>query len=189
MASLAQFREKIIVAEKPIKKDGYRMDGKDPNNMRRHAGLGDGNCCDYLIKNEGSFVLIEETQLWKTIKRYKERYFDLSENTLHNLTIRLIRDETRLKVFFALLVLCRLAAAHPEFKKIAQAKKCHIWLVASTSSTEMIFLENLEKGMRKDVGESLLGALGGSIGKEMERFQVVPGEKLESKISEYAPTY
>ncbi|MDA8014621.1 MAG: hypothetical protein MPK09_03280 [Gammaproteobacteria bacterium] len=199
MVSLEQFRKKIKVANVPIGKKGYRMDGKAPKGMRHHAGLGDGgHCCDYLLKNEESFVLIEETQLLETIRGYKKAYFGLSEDTLRALTVRLIRDENRLKVFFSLLVLCRLAANHPEFKQITQAKKCHVWLVVSVPSIGMIALENLEKSMLEDekniledVNKSLHGAFWSSIGKEMEnfQFQIVHGEKLESKISEYAPTY
>ena len=199
MVSPEQFREEIEVAKVGIRKEGYRMDGKGPKGMRHHAGLGDGgHCCDYLLKNEESFVLIEETQLLETIREYKKKYFGLSKDALHNLTVRLIRDENRLKVFFSLLVLCRLAADHPEFKQITQAKKCHVWLVASVRSIGMIALENLGKSMLKDekdiledVDKSLHGAFWSSIGKEMEnfQFQIVHGEKLESKISEYAPTY
>ncbi|CAJ2376793.1 MAG: hypothetical protein IBGAMO2_460002 [Arenicellales bacterium IbO2] len=195
MFSLAQFLEEIKVANISIGKKGYRMDGTGPNSMRHHANLGSGNCCDYLIKNEESFVLIEETQLSGTIQKYKDAYPDLSGKALLDLTVQLIRDENRLKVFFALLVLCRLEAKYPKFKQITHAKKrrvwgfkrtthakkFHVWLVVTIARSNMIVLQHVKN--------RLPGALGGTIGKDMESFEVVLGKSLKSKISAYAPTY
>ena len=202
MASLAQFLEVIEVAtapasaKTPIGKKGYRMDGTGLQGMRHHAGLGDGgNCCDYLIKNEESFVLIEETRLSGTIQQYKAAFSYLSAKDLLDLTVQFIRDENRLKVFFALLVLCRLSAKYPKFKQITHAKKCrvwkfkqtthakkfHVWLVVSISPSDRIVLQNV-KGR-------LSGALGSAFDKDMESFEIVLGKDLKSKISDYAPTY
>jgi len=181
MVSLAQFREEIKAAEKPTGQYGYRMDGKGPKDMRHHAGLDGCHCCDYFITNEESFVLIEETQLSKTIQCHKDKYQRLSATRLHALTIDLIRNENRLKAYGTLLILCRLAAKHPEFAKITQAKNYHFWLVIDgVPSADRILLLNL--------ATKLTDALSSVLGKGKKEINIVPSDALERKISECALT-
>ena len=77
----------------------WRMDGCP--GMREHVGLGSElSCCDYLRIDQKEVILIEETDLAKTIERIK------SEGEIP--TPRTFGEEIRLKFYGAMLVLCRL---------------------------------------------------------------------------------
>ena len=182
MASIKQFLETIEVAREPIKKMGYKMDSTTKNNMRHLSGLGTCHCCDYFIKNKNSVVLIEETQLMQTIKGYKQEYDYLNKQDLDKIQKARIREENILKVYGSLLVLCKLAIKHEDFRKLMEKQKYSFWLVISDAQlTDMISLQELQGKLTK--------ALRSVLGKEMiDEIKVFPSDMLEDKILQYAPT-
>ena len=48
-------------------------DGPNKPDMRKYAGLGSCNCCDYFVTNTDSIILIEETELLESIKTWKKK--------------------------------------------------------------------------------------------------------------------
>ena len=72
---LSQFAEPIRVCSAAVFK-AYRMDSTvKESDMRRAAGLGTCECCDYVTvsKDNQSVVLIEETDLESKIIDFKEK--------------------------------------------------------------------------------------------------------------------
>ena len=175
MVSPAQFLEHIEVAGQPISEKGYKMDGNGVPDMRRHAGMGGCSCCDYFIENGDSVVLIEETRLLETIKNLKKEPADRAR--------AIIRDENVLKVYGALLVLCRMAADFPGFQKITQAKKFHFWLVVSDAQFRSMLIGVHNLGLPS----SLSGPLGSALGKGFE-IKMVSADELKTEISNYLAT-
>jgi len=175
VVSPADFLEPIEVAGKTISEEGYKMDGNDVPDMRIHAGMGGCRCCDYFIENGKSVVLIEETRLLETIENLKEEPVDRAR--------AIIRDENVLKVYGALLVLCRMAANFPGFQKITQTRKFHFWLVVSDAQfrSMLIGVQNL------GVPTSLSGPLGSALGKGFN-IKIVPADELTTEISNYHAT-
>ena len=182
MPFLCQFDEEIKIAGCRISKSAYKMDGHENNDMRISAGLGTIHSCDY-FKDYGNFVvLLEETQLIKTIKSFKDQYNYLSREDQEYLSNARVREENTLKVYGSLLVLCRLAEQKMEVKEMLQGKKYIFWLVASgMNSQDNIALQNV----RLKLCDALKGALGGSI---VERIEVFSSKYLEQKISNYEST-
>jgi len=163
---LDKFKEPIEVADKPL--DGghkaYRMDGGQNNthDMRKHAGLGTCDCCDYLLLSQnGTIVLIEDKQIMK-------KDGDITD----------IVQKCRLKVYGAMLVLCRLAAKCSEMQITLAEKKYEFWLVASgmDSGDSLLFAENLQSRLLKD--------LRGVLSRQLitRRVKVIPSSALESSI-------
>ena len=113
MSALSQF----LVKEGPFR-GAYRMDDKDGEDMRKRAGLGDCDCCDYFIPQKtGAVVLVEETSLAGTVGMFREEFAaapapeknrkDGGESQYIN---NRIMWENRLKVYGGMLVLSRYAA-------------------------------------------------------------------------------
>ena len=126
MSALSQF----LVKEGPFR-GAYRMDDKDGEDMRKHAGLGVCDCCDYFIPQKtGAVVLVEETSLAGTVGMFREEFAaapapeknrkDGGESQYIN---NRIMWENRLKVYGGMLVLSRYAARCGEVAKILAGGK------------------------------------------------------------------
>ncbi len=113
MTAFDQFLEPIKVAGESLGDihQAYRMDGNSPKpDMRRDAGLGTCNCCDYFMFAEDHIVvLIEETRLLEQVENLKIQYDYLEDNDKEKFVKKYIRQENKLKVYGSMLVLCRLA--------------------------------------------------------------------------------
>jgi len=159
--SLEKYKEPIKVALRPLG-DGYeafRMDGgrKKPD-MRVPLGLGSCHCCDYFLPHDDAIVLIEETQLISTIKGIKKDYPYLKGKDKEKFVNTSIRQENLLKVYGAILVLCRLAARCRNAKQITQDKKYDFWLVASgmeSSGDDRRYFDNIRDSLRLELDNAL----------------------------------
>lgn len=126
MTALSEYQEPIKLAGKSLgdKYQGYKIDGNSPNpDMRKDAGLGTCNSCDYLISNPTTSILVEETQLALQIRNLKREYHYLDEDQQTEFLIKHIRNEMRLKVYGSMLVLCRLSASRTESKAFLHGRK------------------------------------------------------------------
>ncbi|MYG40242.1 MAG: hypothetical protein F4201_05435 [Nitrospira sp. SB0677_bin_15] len=149
MIALEKFLEPIELANMPLSEihRAYRMDGNSPQpDMRKDAGLGTCACCDYFVTNNDSVFLIEETQLLKSIKRWKREVQYLNDNDQKNFVDEKVKTENCLKVYGSLLVLARLMNKFPEIKNLVGEKKYCFWLVVSGLSTpeDRRYIDNLK---------------------------------------------
>ncbi len=179
MNSLKKFLKPIEIAGKPLGKNykAYKMD--EPQNesgMRHFVGLGECNCCDYFFEQEGAIILIEETQLAKSMESNRKEYSYLDAKDKDDFSIKRVREEMRLKAYGSMLVLCRLVAKCSAAKKLLEGKKYVFWLVASsTDMGEARAFDNV-----KDTLLSMLkGALGGEI---MDSVEVFPSDSLKTRL-------
>ncbi len=169
MTPLEKFLEPIEIADQPL--DGecnkaYRMDGvsaKKPD-MRLDVGLGTCHCCDYFTIRGGDVILIEETQLRKTIRNYKEEYDAMiPEPQKEKFFNRRICNENTLKAYGSLLVLCRWSAKYKEISESIGGKQHNFWFVASdveTGNNEIALdsiADRLLQGLRSTLGKPLIG--------------------------------
>ena len=180
MITLADFLEPIKVAGKPLDESckGYLMDGTSLRpDMRKTAGLGTCNCCDYLTSKDNTVVLIEETQLMEMIKGLKSEYHYLADDDKNEFVDKCILQENKLKVYGSMLVLYRLGTAYNDVELLLQNKRYDFWLVVSGPYK------------RKDyrifgrLKTRLSGTLKGSMGKMMNAVKVVPAHVLAAKLS------
>lgn len=176
-----EFLEGITVAGKPLEpeRQTYRMDGVPPDpHMRRKAGLGACNCCDYFVFGSGnSVILIEETRLAEQVKHLMEEFSYLNSIDQKKHVIKFIQEENRLKAYGSLLVLCRLFCKKENgAAPISLETKYSFWLVASSAgpSDDVITLDHL-KDRLVDQLRSVLGAV-------VDAVEVVPAERLADKL-------
>lgn len=176
-----EFLEGITVAGKPLEpeRQAYRMDGVPPDpHMRRKAGLGACNCCDYFVFGSGnSVILIEETRLAEQVKHLMEEFSYLNSIDQKKHVIKFIQEENRLKAYGSLLVLCRLFCKKENgAAPISLETKYSFWLVASSAgpSDDVITLDHL-KDRLVDQLRSVLGAV-------VDAVEVVPAERLADKL-------
>ena len=191
MIELEKFLEPIEIAGSPLENHrAYRMDGTSPKpDMRREAKLGTCDCCDYFkFDDDDTIVLIEETQLMKKIKDLKSKYHYLEDNHQTKFVREHIRDENKLKVYGAMLVLCRLAAVCENVKDLLQTrngklKKYKFWLVASGMETEeaTMMFDHLKGQLRKELRSTLRG-------KILGRVEILPSHAFVTKLSEQSTT-
>lgn len=192
MTALNKFLEPIEIAGKPLDKkfQAYRMDGTSPKpNMRQEAKLGTCECCDYFkFDDDDTIVLIEETQLMKKIKDLKSKYYYLEDRHQTEFVKKQIKDENKLKVYGAMLVLCRLAAVCENVKDLLQTKngklkKYKFWLVASGMDTEEAtrMFDHLKGQLRKELRSTLKD-------KILGRVEILPSHAFVTKLSEQATT-
>ena len=187
MTAFDQFLEPIEVAGESLGDEyqAYRMDGNLPQpDMRREAGLGTCNCCDYfIIANTDFVVLIEETQLVKTIKRLKGEYHYLQTDHQTEFVNKHIRQENRLKVYGSMLVLYRLATLSKNANQLLRTKKYRFWLVASGMNDPEVtrVFDNLKDLLFKDLRDVLTG-------KVMDDVEIIPSILLASKLAKHAAT-
>lgn len=181
--SLEQYKEPIEVALEPLG-DGYeafRMDGgRNKPDMRVHLGLGSCHCCDYFLPHGKAIVLIEETQLILTIKGIKEDHSYLKHEDKEKFVNTSIRQENLLKVYGAMLVLCRLAAQCHSAKQIMQGKKYDFWLVASgmdSSGDDRRYFDNLRDSLRRELHNALTSGF-------MRTVELLTVEDLKKKLNQ-----
>ena len=139
MTELEKFLEPIKVAGKSLgdKYQAYRIDGNSPQpDMRKDAGLGPCNSCDYFIFNNDLLIFIEETQLIWQIKDLKDEFGYLNCNQQTDFINKYIRNENKLKVYGSMLVLCRLSAQCKNLFDLLNNKKYSLWLIVSGMDKE-----------------------------------------------------
>lgn len=181
MIALEKFLEPIELANTPLSEThrAYRMDGNSPQpDMRKDAGLGTCACCDYFATNTDSIFLIEETELLKSIKKWKKEVEYLNDNDQKTFVDEKVKTENRLKVYGSLLVLARLTNKYAEARNLVGEKNYCFWLVVSGLSTpeDKRYIDNLK--------DDLTGALRGALTPEvMDKVEVFPANYLEGKLS------
>ena len=142
MTSLAEFLRPIRVAGKPLG-DGflaYRMDGGERDeecpDMRKFAGLGESDCCDYFLPAGDAVVLMEESQLFRQMREdIGGRFAYLGAEDLRDFSVQEFKRANRLKVYASMLALCRLASSEKaaelrdEVREKTRAGLYDFWLV------------------------------------------------------------
>lgn len=195
--SLEQFRVPIQAAGKVIDAayTAYKMDGDEgggEKDMRKAAGLGACHCCDYFLLDDESVILIEETQLSKTVAQIKEKYAYLNEKDQKEIINNKITEEIQLKVYGAMLVLSRIMEKCGSAKELMQGKKTKFWLVASRADApaeeklsdeedRALFLDNRDS----DLKDRLSGAIGGTL---LVKVSVLSVNTLETWLARHAST-
>ena len=179
---LSQFAEPIKSAGGVFK--AYRMDSTvEESDMRRAAGLGTCECCDYVTisKDNQSVVFIEETDLEGTIVDFKEKYDYLSDDDQVDLLYDEVLKEHRLKLYGSMLVLCRLSSALDDVKAFLPENEFQFWLVTTStaSSDSVILMDNLTDNLR--------GFLKSPLTREMmDVVDIIPSTELAEKLSDEA---
>ena len=177
---LSQFAEPISSAGGDFK--AYRMDSTtEVPDMRRAAGLGTCECCDYVTvsKDNQSAVFIEETDLESTIIDFKEKYDYLSDDDQVDLLYDEVLKEHRLKLYGSMLVLCRLSCSRDEVKAFLPDNEFQFWLVTTSTapSDSVILMDNLTDNLR--------GFLKSPLTREMmDVVDIIPSTELAEKLSE-----
>ncbi len=132
----------------------YRMDStKEETDMRKAAGLGTCECCDYVTvsNNEESVIFIEETDLNKTIKALKKKYNYLKDDDQVDLFRYNVLRENRLKLYGSMLVLCRLSCSQ------VLPNKFQFWLVTtSTAPSNYPVLDNLRDFLKSPLTKEVV---------------------------------
>ena len=132
-----------------------------PDDMRTDIGLGTCHCCDYFkirTRNQKEVVvLIEETQLMKTLDNCKEEYDAMvDEEKKKEFLKRRVIDENILKVYGSLFTLCHGAAKYKELLDLVAEKKHDFWLVASDGDEHDALADDLEEGQIRQELRGLL---------------------------------
>ena len=173
---LSQFTEEI---ESASGFKAYRMDNT-ANDMRRAAGLGTCECCDYVTvsKDGQSVVLIEETDLGQTIVDFKQRYDYLNDEDQTVLLYENVLREHRLKLYGSMLVLCRLSSWWARVKAFLPENQFHYWLITTTDSADSsVLLDHLRDKLRNFLKSTLK--------KEMlTEVDIIPSTELDRKLSD-----
>ena len=176
---LSQFAEPIESAGGDFK--AYRMDSRvKESDMRRAAGLGMCECCDYVTvsKDNQSVVFIEETDLESTIIDFKEKYDYLSDDDQVELLYDKVLREHRLKLYGSMLVLCRLSCSQDEIKEFLPEDEFQFWLVTTTASSDSVILMD-------HLTDSLRGFLKSPLTREMmDVVDIIPSTELAEKLSD-----
>lgn len=182
MTALHDYLEPIELAGKHIGKQyrGHRMDGTSPSpDMRKDAGLGTCNSCDYFLSHPTAVVLVEETRLVWQIKNLKQYYHYLAEPDQTDFVTKSIRDEMKLKVYGSMLVLCRLSALRTDAKDVLEGKKYEFWLIASGE------FEQDDVKVLDNIRDNLLGELKSVLtGQVLEDVEIMLPGDLETKLSQ-----
>ena len=179
---LSQFAEPIESIGGSLK--AYRMDSTtEVPDMRRAAGLGTCECCDYVTisKDNQSVVFIEETDLEGTIVDFKEKYDYLSDDDQVDLLYDEVLKEHRLKLYGSMLVLCRLSSSLDDVKAFLPENEFQFWLVTTStaSSDSVILMDNLTDNLR--------GFLKSPLTREMmDVVDIIPSTELAEKLSDEA---
>ena len=173
---LSQFAEAI---ESASGFKAYRMDNT-ANDMRGAAGLGTCECCDYVTvsKDGHSVVLIEETDLGRTIVDFKQRHDYLNEEDQTALLYEDVLREHRLKLYGSMLVLCRLSSLWARVKAFLPENQFHYWLITTTDSSDSsVLLDHLRDKLRNFLKSTLK--------KEMlTEVDIIPLAELDRKLSD-----
>ena len=176
---LSQFAEPIESIGGVFK--AYRMDStEEKSDMRRAAGLGTCECCDYVTisKDNQSVVFIEETDLEHTIIDFKEKYDYLSDDDQVDLLYDEVLKEHRLKLYGSMLVLCRLSCSQDEIKEFLPEDEFQFWLVTTTASSDSVILMD-------HLTDNLRGFLKSPLTREMmDVVDIIPSTELAEKLSD-----
>lgn len=182
MTALEQFLGVIQVADEPLPDQctAYYMDGGvgacEKPDLRAHVGLGSCHCCDYFLPHDGNIVLIEETRLLEKKRGLESKYAYLNDEDKDRFVNDLILQRNQLKVYGAMLVLCRLAIKLPETAGIVQGKKHYFWLVVSgMESEDTIFFDNLRDKLHNNLQSVLTAEL-------LDDVEILPAEILEKRL-------
>ena len=182
MSRLESFMETVKASGATVQPNcrAYRMDGASPD-MRKEAGLGTCNCCDYVtFDGTGKVILIEETKLIWQVENLEGAYGDLPlpPEEVRKCVLRSVKGENKLKVYGSLLVLCRLARRLTD-KAEAQALvgKADFWLVVSDTldGDRVRFLDFVKGELFRDLRSVLTGAVVGDV-------EIVMASKLGGKL-------
>lgn len=185
MNSLKQFLGVIKVAGDPLPEQhkAFYMDGgkgvREKPDMRAHAGLGSCQCCDYFLPNDedGSILFIEETRLLDTKRNLEGEFSYLNEKDKKKFVRTKLFQEQHLKVYGAMLVLCRLAVKHSDIKDMIDGKKYFLWLVVSKMDVDdMRYFDKFSRELCDQLKSVLTSEL-------LEDVQVLPAYKLEEKLN------
>ncbi len=178
---LSQFAEPIESIGGSLK--AYRMDSTtEVPDMRRAAGLGTCECCDYVTisKDNQGVVFIEETDLESTIVDFKEKYDYLSDEDQVDLLYDEVLKEHRLKLYGSMLVLCRLSCSQDEIKEFLPEDEFQFWLVTTTASSDSVILMD-------HLTDNLRGFLKSPLTREMmDVVDIIPSTELAEKLSDEA---
>jgi len=151
------------------------------SDMRRAAGLGTCECCDYVAisKKKESLVFIEETDLESTITDFKQKYAYLNAADQVELLYAEVLKEHRLKLYGSMLVLCRLSNSRDDVKAFLPNNAFQFWLVITSESSDSIVLDYLTDRLR--------GFLKSPLTREMMNVvDIIPSTKLAEKLSAQA---
>lgn len=187
MIALEKFLEPIKLANTPLSEPprAYRMDGNAPQpDMRKDAGLGSCNCCDYFMPwNDDSVLLIEETQLIQQMKDLKREYRYLKSAHQKHFIDKYIKQENRVKAYGSMLILCRLAAVCRDAKNLLGTKKYKFWIVDSGvySTKDAKLFRNLKQLLFHGLKDVLSD-------KIVDDVKILPSNTFVTKLSEQATT-
>lgn len=183
MTFLDQFRETILeTKEKKI--EVFRMDNRTAPDMRKYAGLGACNCCDYFFINDDKIFVVEDTRLADTVKTIEGEYSYLNDDDKQDWIVKNVRQENYVKVYGSLLVLCRLAAKYKDVAKHMKDKKHDFWFVVQgvdSEETRKAF-EYLSTRLFEDLRSVLTK-------KVVDKVEIIPSDLLFKKLAENAPTH
>lgn len=182
MNSLKKFLGAIKVADRPISEqcEAFYMDGgrraREKPDMRTHVGLGSCHCCDYFLIHEQNILLIEETRLLQRKKNLEKECSYLNERDREDFIKKQLLQQNYLKVYGAMLVLCRLAAKFSDVKKELENKDHYFWLVVSELTPDDIrYFENFSITLRQALKSVLTSQLLGDV-------KVLPAYKLKENL-------
>ena len=158
----------------------YRMDDNSPgSNMRKSAGLGTCNCCDYFtFENTETITLIEETQIVDQIINLKNEYEYLKNEDQKIHILKAIKWENKLKVYGSLLVLCRLAPKLVDHDEaVALSRKVDFWLVTSGSENDdnLGIFDNIRDELLQDLRSTLTSTVVNDV-------KIVPAGRFAEKL-------
>ena len=185
MTSLNQFIEPITVAGNPIgaQYKAYKMDSTDQNkNMRKLVNIGTCHCCDYFFFQNDCITLIEETRLLNRVENIRKKYDYLNDKDKDEVVNNRLPEIMQLKVYGAMLVLCRLAAKLSNEKRLIQNKRFNFWFVASKieSDEEKIYFDNQKDSLHEKIKEVL--------GTELiNNVDVLSSDTLRKRLSRECP--
>ncbi len=163
--------------------NAFRMDSTvSGSDMRRAAGLGTCECCDYVTvsQDKESIVFIEETDLDSTIVEFKQKFNYLNDQDQVDMLYDEVLKEHRLKLYGSMLILCRLSSSREDVKALFPVDKFQFWLVTTRVQADSALLMDY-------LNERLKGFLKSSLLKEtMSVVQIIPSKRLFEKLSTHA---
>ena len=187
MSPLDQFRERIMVSEtreiEVFRMDNTRESKRIPD-MRKAVGLGSCNCCDYFVIHNNKIVLIEQTRLMGTSEDLRRDCSYLETGHLRDFVSKCLRQENYVKVYGALLVLCRLARKYGEVFDLTKDKKHDFYLVVDGigSEEEKTFFDTLKDSLSEQLRSVLTK-------KVIDQIEVMPStDYLASRLGGDAST-
>jgi len=141
--SLLSFLEKIDlecneIADNVMNKKALRLDGKGKDGLRGQLGLGDQNCCDYLLPKDNKLILIEISDFIKQLQKLQTKYKEVPKDckSLVQDAQKIMRREVKLKVLSSLIVLFKLPVAFQIAHETIHKKQLEIIFVVCSNKPE-----------------------------------------------------